>query len=40
VNLASDIKRFAEWGADGIISDDPERLAVIIGRQSGFKIQK
>ena len=27
VNSTQDMKRFAEWGVDGIISDDPERLA-------------
>lgn len=27
VNVQADIKRFAEWGVDGIISDHPKRLA-------------
>jgi glycerophosphoryl diester phosphodiesterase len=32
VNSAADIKRFAECGVDGIVSDDPERLAAAMGR--------
>ena len=27
VNSVKDMKRFSKWGVDGIISDDPERLA-------------
>jgi len=27
VNVPADMKRFAKWGVDGIISDDPKRLA-------------
>ena len=30
VNSTQDMKRFAEWGVDGIISDDPERLALTL----------
>jgi glycerophosphoryl diester phosphodiesterase len=30
VNLPADMRRFAEWDVDGIISDDPKRLAVTI----------
>jgi glycerophosphoryl diester phosphodiesterase len=28
VNVAADMKRFAKWGVDGIISDDPKHLAL------------
>jgi glycerophosphoryl diester phosphodiesterase len=31
VNTAKDMKRFAEWEVDGIISDDPRRLAAAVG---------
>jgi glycerophosphoryl diester phosphodiesterase len=31
VNLPADMKRFAKWDVDGIISDYPERLAVTVG---------
>jgi glycerophosphoryl diester phosphodiesterase len=30
VNIPADMKRFSQWGVDGIISDDPERLALTI----------
>jgi len=33
VNVSTDMKRFAEWGVDGIISDHPKRLARALGRQ-------
>jgi glycerophosphoryl diester phosphodiesterase len=33
VNVPADIKRFSKWGVDGIISDDPKRLALTLGRQ-------
>ncbi len=28
VNVPADMKRFSQWGVDGIISDDPKRLAL------------
>ena len=31
VNIPADIKRFSRWGVDGIISDDPKRLALTLG---------
>jgi|SRR5271166_852929 len=31
VNVAAAMKRFSDWGVDGIISDRPERLAVTLG---------
>jgi glycerophosphoryl diester phosphodiesterase len=34
VNTAKDMKRFAEWEVDGIISDDPRRLAAVVGGRS------
>jgi glycerophosphoryl diester phosphodiesterase len=34
VNVPSDMKRFSAWGVDGIISDHPQRLALI---ESGAK---
>jgi glycerophosphoryl diester phosphodiesterase len=30
VNVPADMKRFAQWGVDGIISDDPKRLALTL----------
>ncbi|MFZ0275423.1 MAG: glycerophosphodiester phosphodiesterase [Candidatus Sulfotelmatobacter sp.] len=33
VNSTRDMRRFAEWGVDGIISDDPGRLALTLARQ-------
>lgn len=33
VNLPSDMKRFAKWGVDGLISDHPGRLALTLGRR-------
>jgi glycerophosphoryl diester phosphodiesterase len=30
VNTAHEMKRFAEWGVDGIISDNPKRLALTL----------
>lgn len=33
VNVPVDMKRFLRWGVDGVISDDPKRLAVALGRQ-------
>lgn len=33
VNSAKDMKRFAEWEVDGIISDNPRRLAAILDGQ-------
>lgn len=33
VNVPADMKRFAQWGVDGIISDDPRRLALTLRRQ-------
>jgi glycerophosphoryl diester phosphodiesterase len=32
VNVTSDMKRFAQWGVDGIISDNPKRLALAVRR--------
>jgi glycerophosphoryl diester phosphodiesterase len=32
VNATVDVKRFSKWGADGIISDHPKRLARALGR--------
>ncbi len=34
VNSIRDMKRFAEWGADGIISDKPDKLVQAFGRTS------
>jgi glycerophosphoryl diester phosphodiesterase len=33
VNVPADMKRFAQSGVDGIISDDPKRLALTLSRQ-------
>jgi glycerophosphoryl diester phosphodiesterase len=33
VNLPADMKRFSKWGVDGVISDNPKRLALTLGRQ-------
>jgi glycerophosphoryl diester phosphodiesterase len=33
VNAAADMRRFSDWGVDGIISDNPERLAITLGRR-------
>ncbi len=33
VNDPADMKRFSQWGVDGIISDNPKRLALTLGRQ-------
>ncbi len=33
VNSPSEMKRFAEWGVDGIVSDDPKRLVALIDRR-------
>jgi glycerophosphoryl diester phosphodiesterase len=33
VNLPADMKRFSNWGVDGIISDHPKRLALTLGRR-------
>ena len=30
LNSAKEMKRFSKWGVDGIISDDPERLALTL----------
>jgi glycerophosphoryl diester phosphodiesterase len=35
VNVSEDMKRFSDWGVDGIISDDPEGLALTLGGQTG-----
>jgi glycerophosphoryl diester phosphodiesterase len=32
VNHPADMKRFSQWGVDGIISDDPRQLALALGR--------
>jgi glycerophosphoryl diester phosphodiesterase len=34
VNLPADIKRFAKWGVDGIISDNPKQLALTVDQSS------
>jgi glycerophosphoryl diester phosphodiesterase len=34
VNAAADMKRFSDWGVAGIISDDPKRLALTLGRRN------
>jgi glycerophosphoryl diester phosphodiesterase len=33
VNAASEMQRFVEWGVDGIVSDDPKRLAALSNRR-------
>jgi glycerophosphoryl diester phosphodiesterase len=33
VNAPAEMKRFANWGVDGIISDHTERLAITLGQQ-------
>jgi glycerophosphoryl diester phosphodiesterase len=33
VNSPVDMKRFARWGVDGIISDNPKRLVITLGRR-------
>jgi glycerophosphoryl diester phosphodiesterase len=33
VNVSTDMKRFAKWGVDGIISDRPRRLVETLGEQ-------
>jgi len=33
VNVSTDMKRFAKWGVDGIISDHPRRLARALGQE-------
>jgi glycerophosphoryl diester phosphodiesterase len=33
VNATVDMKRFSKWGVDGIISDQPSRLARVLGRR-------
>ena len=33
VNVPADMRRFSQWGVDGIISDNPKRLALTLGRQ-------
>jgi len=34
VNSTTDIKRFAQWGVDGIISDYPGKLALVLKASS------
>lgn len=34
VNDPVEMKRFAKWGVDGIISDNPKRLALTLNRQA------
>jgi glycerophosphoryl diester phosphodiesterase len=38
VNLPAEMKRFAEWGVDGIISDSPEQLVATLVRRG--KVQR
>ena len=33
VNAAADMKHFSDWGVDGIVSDNPKRLALALGRR-------
>jgi glycerophosphoryl diester phosphodiesterase len=33
VNAPAEMKRFSQWGVDGIISDDPKQLALALRRQ-------
>jgi glycerophosphoryl diester phosphodiesterase len=33
VNVQAEMRRFLKWGVDGIISDDPKRLARTLGRR-------
>jgi len=33
VNVAVDMRRFSDWGVDGIVSDNPKRLALALGRR-------
>jgi glycerophosphoryl diester phosphodiesterase len=40
VNSPHDMLRFADWGADGIISDDPERLALTLRHRSNSAKKK
>jgi glycerophosphoryl diester phosphodiesterase len=40
VNATAEMKRFAGWGADGIISDYPERLTAAWGRQQRRETRK
>jgi glycerophosphoryl diester phosphodiesterase len=35
VNSPATMKHLSEWGADGIISDDPKRLVLTLGQQMG-----
>jgi len=37
VNDLADMQRLIEWGVDGIISDYPDRLMALLGRQIGTK---
>jgi glycerophosphoryl diester phosphodiesterase len=32
VNAAADMKSFSDWGVDGVISDNAERLAITLRR--------
>jgi glycerophosphoryl diester phosphodiesterase len=40
VNSPADMQRFAGWGVDGIISDNPEQLALILGRVPKVEFKK
>jgi len=40
VNTAQDIRRLADWGADGIVSDYPERLVRALGGRSNPRIHE
>jgi glycerophosphoryl diester phosphodiesterase len=40
VNSTKDMKRFASWEVDGIISDSPEELVRTLGRPSPRSITK
>jgi glycerophosphoryl diester phosphodiesterase len=40
VNSGVDMRRFGEWGVDGIISDTPEQLTLAFGHQSKPEIKK
>jgi glycerophosphoryl diester phosphodiesterase len=40
VNSAKDMRRFAGWGVDGIVSDDPKQIALTLGRVPKAEFKK
>ncbi|MGA9392873.1 MAG: glycerophosphodiester phosphodiesterase [Candidatus Sulfotelmatobacter sp.] len=40
VNSPQDIHRFADWGVDGIVSDYPQRLVHVLGRELNLGIHE